>query len=114
MGLEICDFSESYLKKDGIRIGTIGKSIGLDFKAVILFGTKKMEVSRINSFKFHTFRTLENEEFHIKEEFIKYLKNIYVAASRARDSLIVIDDIKGESNLISIFLKLVEENNNGK
>ena len=49
-----------------------------------------------------------------KRDFIKYLKNIYVACSRARDVLIVIDDLntsKG-SNLITEFLKLVgvEEN----
>ena len=49
-----------------------------------------------------------------KRDFIKYLKNIYVACSRARDTLIVIDDLntsKG-SNLITEFLKLVgvEEN----
>lgn len=111
MGLEICDFYDNPLKKDGIRIGTIGKAIGLDYKAVILFGTNMMKDSRIKKLKFDRLTNIEDEELQIKDEFIKYLKNIYVAASRARDDLIVINDIKDEFNLISLFLKLVEESN---
>ena len=49
---------------------------------------------------------LEKQNISVKKVFIKYLKNIYVACSRARDTLIVVDDIK-KSSLISEFLKLV-------
>lgn len=107
-GIEICNFKDSNLRKDGIRIGTIGKSIGLDFKAVIVFGTKMLKKSREEKFEFNDLETLNNSKRSIKAEFIRFLKNIYVACSRARNTLIVIDDIKWE-NLISDFLKIVGE-----
>ncbi|MBR1883812.1 MAG: AAA family ATPase [Clostridia bacterium] len=114
INIEICDFSESKLSKDGIRLGTIGRAIGLDFKAVIIFGTGMLKNSRIDrKFGFCKFDELQKQEIEIKREFIKYLKNIYVASSRARDTLIVIDDIK-EDNLISDFLRLVGENKDEK
>ena len=53
-------------------------------------------------FEFNDLEKLKNEKRRIKTEFIRFLKNIYVACSRARDTLIVIDDIK-EENLISNF-----------
>ena len=107
-GIEICNFRDSNLKKDGIRIGTIGKSIGLDFKAVIIFGTKMLKKSREEEFEFNDLEILRNSQRSIKAEFIRFLKNIYVACSRARDTLIVVDDIKEES-LISDFLKIIGE-----
>ena len=107
-GIEICNFKDSNLKKDGIRVGTIGKSIGLDFKAVIIFGTKMLKKSREEDFEFNDLEKLKNQKRSRKAEFIRYLKNIYVACSRARDTLIVIDDIKEES-LISDFLKIIGE-----
>ena len=107
-GIEICNFRDSNLRKDGIRIGTIGKSIGLDFKAVIIFGTKMLKKSREEDFEFNDIEKLKNEKRSRKAEFIRYLKNIYVACSRARDTLIVIDDIK-EQSLISDFLKIIGE-----
>lgn len=107
-GIEICNFRDSNLKKDGIRIGTIGKSIGLDFKAVIIFGTKMLKKSREEEFEFKDLEILRNSQRSIKAEFIRFLKNIYVACSRARDTLIVVDDIKEES-LISDFLKIIGE-----
>ena len=107
-GIEICNFRDSNLKKDGIRIGTIGKSIGLDFKAVIIFGTKMLKKSREEKVEFNDLEILKNNQRSIKAEFIRFLKNIYVACSRARDTLIVVDDIKEES-LISDFLKIIGE-----
>ena len=110
-GIKICDFTDSGLQKDGIRVGTIGKSIGLDFKAVIIFGTNMM--GKTNDYKIKTKKDLALQNNTIKRDFIKYLKNIYVACSRARDTLIVIDDFKSKkaSNLITEFLKLVGEDN---
>lgn len=55
---------------------------------------------------FDSYEELEKQNISVKKVFIKYLKNIYVACSRARDTLIVVDDIK-KSSLISEFLKLV-------
>lgn len=108
-GIKICDFTDSSLQTDGIRIGTIGKAIGLDFKAVIIFGTSMMQKTNSFSYKIHSMKDLNLQNDITKRDFIKYLKNIYVACSRARDTLIVIDDLntsKG-SNLITEFLKLV-------
>ena len=62
-------------------------------------------------FKFDRFTELKKQSISVKKDFIKYLKNIYVACSRARDILIVIDDIKN-FNLISEFLKLVGDSEN--
>ena len=107
-GIDICNFKDSDLRKDGIRVGTIGKSIGLDFKAVIIFGTKVLKKSREEEFEFNDLEKLKNSKRSTKAEFIRFLKNIYVACSRARDMLIVIDDIKEES-LISEFLKIIGE-----
>lgn len=107
-GIDICNFKDSDLRKDGIRVGTIGKSIGLDFKAVIIFGTKVLKKSREEEFEFNDLEKLKNSKRSTKAEFIRFLKNIYVACSRARDMLIVIDDIK-EENLISEFLKIIGE-----
>ena len=113
-GIKICDFTDSGLRTDGIRVGTIGKSIGLDFKAVIIFGTSMMQRTNSFNYKIDSMKDLSLQNNITKRDFIKYLKNIYVACSRARDVLIVIDDLntsKG-SNLITEFLKLVgvEEN----
>ena len=107
-GIDICNFKNSDLKKDGIRVGTIGKSIGLDFKAVIIFGTKMLKKSREEEIEFNNLEKLKNSKRRTQMEFIRFLKNIYVACSRARDTLIVIDDIKEES-LISDFLKMIGE-----
>ena len=108
-GIKICDFTDNGLQTDGIRVGTIGKSIGLDFKAVIIFGTSMMQKTNSFNYKIDSMRDLALQNNITKRDFIKYLKNIYVACSRARDTLIVIDDLntsKG-SNLITEFLKLV-------
>ena len=110
--IKICDFENSGLNRDGIRLGTIGKAIGLDFKAVIVFGTNMLQSTKgEEKFKFDRFTELEKQSISVKKDFIKYLKNIYVACSRARDTLIVIDDIK-KFNLISEFLKLVGDSEN--
>lgn len=108
-GIKICDFANNGLQTDGVRIGTIGKSIGLDFKAVIIFGTSMMERTNNFNYKIDSMRDLTLQNINTKIDFIKYLKNIYVACSRARDTLIVIDDLNTskKSNLITEFLKLV-------
>ena len=114
-GIQFCDFTDSKLTKDGIRIGTIGKSIGLDFKAVIICGMNMMKETK-DKIKISTIRDLLEQDNKTKREFIKYLKNIYVACSRAREVLIVIDDFNKtkNTNLISQFLKLVGEDNERK
>ena len=111
-GIQFCDFTDSKLTKDGIRIGTIGKSIGLDFKAVIICGMNMMKETK-DKIKISTMRDLLEQDNKTKKEIIKYLKNIYVACSRAREVLIVIDDFNKTKNinLISQFLKLVGEDN---
>ena len=112
--LSYCDFSESSLSTNGIRIGTIGRAIGLDFKAVIIFNTSAMKKSRIDSsFKFTRLGDIQDADQKTKEEFIEFLKNIYVACSRARESLYVIDDIptRTSNNIISQFLKIVGDSN---
>ena len=112
--LSYCDFSESSLSTNGIRIGTIGRAIGLDFKAVIIFNTSAMKKSRIDSsFKFKRLGDIQDADQKTKEEFIEFLKNIYVACSRARESLYVIDDIptRTSNNIISQFLKIVGDSN---
>ena len=111
-GIKYCDFSEKGLNEDGIRIGTIGKSIGLDFKAVIICGMNQMKETK-DKIKIKTMKDLLDQDVKTKKEFIKYLKHIYVACSRAREILVVIDDFNTNrgSNLISQFLKLVGESN---
>ena len=67
-----------------------------------------LKKSREEEFEFNDLEILRNSQRSIKAEFIRFLKNIYVACSRARDTLIVVDDIKEES-LISDFLKIIGE-----
>ena len=43
-------------------------------------------------------RDLLEQDNKTKREFIKYLKNVYVACSRAREVLIVIDDFNKTKN----------------
>ena len=109
-GIKYCDFSENRLTEDGIRIGTIGKSIGLDFRAVIICGVNQMRETR-DKIRIKNLNDLLDVDMKVKIEFIKYLKHIYVACTRAREILIVIDDfnISYGSNLISQFLKLAGE-----
>jgi superfamily I DNA and RNA helicase len=111
LNISICDFEETGLKKDGVRLGTIGRAIGLDFKAVIIYGTNMLQSSKEEKFKFQQLHELKMQNISIKREFIQYLKNIYVGCSRARETLIIINDIKKE-NLITEFLKIVGENEN--
>lgn len=108
-GLQVCDFSKNNLASDGVRFGTIGKAIGLDFKAVIIFGLDQLVKTRDDDgFKFYNLDDLMKQDISTKTIFIKYLKNLYVACSRARETLIVIDNNK-QSNLISEFIKMVGE-----
>ena len=108
-GLQVCDFSKNNLASDGIRFGTIGRAIGLDFKAVIIFGLDQLIRTRDeDGFKFYKLSELMEQDISTKNAFIKYLKNLYVACSRARETLIVIDNNKQE-NLISEFIKIVGE-----
>ena len=109
-GIEYCDFTDKSLSKDGIRIGTIGKSIGLDYKAVILCG---MSESRSFKNEFKSLKILMDENIKTKKDFIKNLKYIYVACSRAREVLMVVDDLNQyhNTNLVSLFLKIVGDKN---
>ncbi len=109
--MDFCDFEKNKLGDYGVKFGTIGKSIGLDFKAVILFGTSVLveEKESATKKKFATKKEIETQGENVKSEFIRCLNHIYVACSRARDTLIVIDDIDEENNLISQFLKLVKK-----
>ena len=108
-GIKVCNFGKGdSLQAEGIRMGTIGKAIGLDFKAVIIYGTNMFAKTNKEYYRIGTMRDLKLQNKTTKKEFIKYLKDIYVACSRARDTLIVVDDLKG-GNLITEFLKLVGE-----
>ena len=111
-GLQVCDFTQktkNSLADEGVRFGTIGKAIGLDFKAVIIFGLDQLIKTRDeDGFKFYKLSDIMEQDISTKTIFIKYLKNLYVACSRARETLIVIDNNKQE-NLISEFIKIVGE-----
>ncbi len=110
-GLQVCEFSKNNLSSEGVRLGTIGKAIGLDFKAVIIFGLDQLLKARDESnFVFYNLDELIDQDVTTKTIFIKYLKNLYVACSRARETLIVVDNIK-HKNLISDFIKIVGEDN---
>ena len=110
-GLQVCEFSKNSLSNEGIRLGTIGQAIGLDFKAVIIFGLDQLiKTMDDDNYKFDSLNDLIEQDINKKTIFIKYLKNLYVACSRARETLIVIDSNK-KSNLISEFIKVVGEDN---
>lgn len=112
--LEFNDLTEgnSTVKNPGIKLSTIGKAIGLDFKAVIIFGLYNIRASRENSIVFDNENTIRNADINTKREVINNMKNVYVAASRAREFLYIIDDIDGDTkNIISEYVKKIGENN---
>ena len=114
-GISFCDFNESpsssksKLSSDGIRIGSIGKSIGLDFKAVIMCGIENWK----KTIDFVNLEELKSKDDKVKRGFIKNLKNIYVACSRAREMLFIIDNCENTQSdgLISKFLSLAGDEN---
>lgn len=94
--------------KSGIKIGTIGKSIGLDFKAVILYDTsalKHMFGDSKTSECLKDIDTMKTQRITTRKKFMSFLRNIYVACSRARSILVVLDDEKNEN----LFTKFIEE-----
>ena len=114
LNLELNDLTDgsSKINKHGIKLSTTGRAIGLDFKAVIIFGLYNIRASRYNNIEFNNISTLRNANKDIKMEFINNMKNIYVAASRAREFLYIIDDIDGTTkNIISEYAKKIGENN---
>ena len=72
-----------------------------------------MNESRQFNNKFKSLNTLLDDDIKTKKDFIKNLKYIYVACSRAREVLIVVDDLNQyhNTNLVSLFLKLVGDKN---
>lgn len=114
LNLELNDLTEgnSKVKNSGIKLSTIGRAIGLDFKAVIIFGLYNVRASREKNVVFDNVETLKNSDINTKREVINSMKNIYVAASRAKEFLYIIDDIDGvNKNIISEYVKKIGENN---
>lgn len=114
LNLELNDLTEgnSKVKNSGIKLSTIGRAIGLDFKAVIIFGLYNVRASREKNVVFDNVETLRNSDINTKREVINSMKNIYVAASRAKEFLYIIDDIDGvNKNIISEYVKKIGENN---
>ena len=106
---EICNFVGSgfsdKISKEGIKMGTIGRSIGLDFKAVIVYGVAGLEKFLKQPCDYiDDIEHLQLQSKNVKRGFLKTLRNLYVACSRARDILIVLDDSE-QDNLFSKFLK---------
>ncbi len=102
----------SKVNNTGIKLSTIGKSIGLDFKAVIIFGLYNIRSSKKENIEFTDIETIKKSSINVKRELINNMKNIYVAASRAKEYLYIIDDIDGATkNLISEYVKKIGEKN---
>ena len=86
-------------------MGTIGRSIGLDFKAVILYGTSKLRGFLKKPCDYiENIDELKLQSKNAKRKYLSTLRNLYVACSRAREILIVLDDSESE-NLFTCFLK---------
>ena len=114
LNLEFNDLTDSFAKvrNNGIKLSTIGKAIGLDFKAVIIFGLYNIRASREKNIVFDNVEKIRNSDVDTKREVINSMKNIYVAASRAREILYIIDDIDGTTkNIISEYVKKIGEKN---
>jgi hypothetical protein len=112
LNLELNDLTDglSKINEHGIKLSTTGKAIGLDFKAVIIFGLYNIRASRYNNIEFNNIATIKDVNNDIKKEVINNMKNIYVAASRAREFLYIIDDIDGTTkNIISEYAKKIGE-----
>ena len=112
LNLELNDLTDglSKINEHGIKLSTTGKAIGLDFKAVIIFGLYNIRASRYNNIEFNNIATIKDANNDIKKEVINNMKNIYVAASRAREFLYIIDDIDGTTkNIISEYAKKIGE-----
>lgn len=112
LNLELNDLTDglSKINEHGIKLFTTGKAIGLDFKAVIIFGLYNIRASRYNNIEFNNIATIKDANNDIKKEVINNMKNIYVAASRAREFLYIIDDIDGTTkNIISEYAKKIGE-----
>lgn len=114
LNLEFNDLTDSIAKvrNNGIKLSTIGKAIGLDFKAVIIFGLYNIRASREKNIVFDNVEKIRNSDVDTKREVINSMKSIYVAASRAREFLYIIDDIDGTTkNIISEYVKKIGEKN---
>jgi len=114
LNLEFNDLTEgrSKVRNTGIKLSTIGKAIGLDFKAVIIFGLYNIRASREKNIVFDNVEKIRNSDVDTKREVINSMKNIYVAASRAREYIYIIDDIDGTTkNIISEYVKKIGEKN---
>lgn len=104
---DVCNFtgymrSNARIASSGIKIGTIGKSIGLDFKAVILFKTDALKnfLDNADSNIINSVTAMKQQNKSTKKKYLSALRNIYVACSRAREVLIVLDDSKTDNLLV--------------
>ena len=61
LNLELNDLTDglSKINEHGIKLSTTGKAIGLDFKAVIIFGLYNIRASRYNNIEFNKNRQHE-------------------------------------------------------
>ncbi|PKM70367.1 MAG: hypothetical protein CVU93_02430, partial [Firmicutes bacterium HGW-Firmicutes-18] len=73
--------------------------LGLDFKVVILTALYPMNfIYTQGMLKIPPFSKLRmSDQKHYYDDFIKYARQIYTAASRARDILVIVDDLGEDS-----------------
>ena len=108
---DVCNFATrnsgfAKLSSSGIKVGTIGKSIGLDFRAVVFFNTESVTdfLNITDSSIINNMLKLKHQDRQLRRKYLSVLRNIYVACSRAREILIVFDDSE-EETLFSRFIK---------
>ena len=93
---------------NGIIFSTIDSSLGLDFDVVIVCGTAYWKYYWNNSKHFLTKEVLESGDEYAITSYCEYGRKLYSACSRARNGLIIIDDLPTESPIRELIKKEVE------
>lgn len=99
----ICEISgedkQAIFEAHGVTFCTIDSSLGLDFKVVILTALYPMNfIYTQGMLKIPPFSKLKmSDQKYFYDDFIKYSRQIYTAASRARDILVIVDDLGEDS-----------------
>ncbi|PKK99770.1 MAG: hypothetical protein CVV57_01580 [Tenericutes bacterium HGW-Tenericutes-2] len=101
--IPFCEISgegkQAIFEAHGVTFCTIDSSLGLDFKVVILTALYPMNfIYTQGMLKIPPFSKLRmSDQKHYYDDFIKYARQIYTAASRARDILVIVDDLGEDS-----------------
>jgi hypothetical protein len=101
--IPFCEISgedkQAIFEAHGVTFCTIDSSLGLDFKVVILSALYPMNfIYSQGILKIPPFSKLVlSDQKNYYDDFIKYARQIYTAASRARDILVIIDDLGEDS-----------------